>query len=164
MNLSFILMVSALLLIFSKIIKIKLSKPSTKKNIDKENPFIDLNEKYITNGHNKKSIDTIRIYNPIDGDIIRSILDSADIETFISYNHMNNLYPGIQIPGHTTSIISIYEEKIGQAIPLINDYINNLKSHEKTKVSSKIRNITEFALFGQTMPKGRDKRIPELII
>lgn len=165
MNYSLIILFTFFIIIFAFITKNKLNKKINKKmkgSNDSEN-FKDLNDIFINNSENRQIIDIIRIYNPIDGTILRSILDSHNIETYVKFNNMNNLYPGIQIPGHTTSIISIFADKLDETIPVFDEYIESLKKIEPTKIKSKIRNVIEFSIASQTMPSGRDKRFPELL-
>ncbi len=129
-----------------------------------EEQFEDLNDKFCNNYNHRVSIDFVRVFNPSDTMLLRSLFDSKNIESYLKFGGMNNLYPGIQIVGHTSSIICVYEDKLEEAKIVVDEFKLAIKRANPEKPTSKIRNIVEFALAGQSVPSGRNKRLPEVLV
>jgi hypothetical protein len=123
-----------------------------------------MNAVFLKNAEGKPVINLVRTYNPGDMALLRSLLDSAGINTFVNFDAMNSLYPGVNLGNHTDIILTIFEEDAAEAKEIVANYLAEQRDHEPEKAGSRIRNVAETVLGGYPMPSGRNKTLPELLI
>jgi hypothetical protein len=91
-------------------------------------------------------------------------LQSAEIENYVKNDSLSRLYPGIKGFSKQDAIIYIYNDNKEEARKIIEDYIETIKDERKEKKDSTGRNITEFVAVGVTVPSGKNRELPELLI
>ena len=123
----------------------------------------DLNEVFLDNKGDKKVTALVKSYFPNDTLIIRSILSSAGIESYVDKDALSTLYPGIRGFSKQDSIIYIYESKFEEAKEIVVEYIDNVKKERVIRSNSKTRNIIEYAAGGIAVPSGANRELPELM-
>ena len=106
------------------------SKNGKDKPVREENGFQDLNEKFLQNCEGKRIVDLVKVFRPHDRDILRSILDSEGIETYVKSNNFGDLYPTYDVFSFSTTVISIFAENTSPAKSIVEEYINILSNQE----------------------------------
>ncbi|MFA6505678.1 MAG: hypothetical protein WCT14_06260 [Treponemataceae bacterium] len=112
------------------------------KTEDEESEFEDYNEKFLNNFGDNTMVKFVRAFNQNDVAVIRSLLADLGINTYVEFENVNNLYPGIAVGGYADLIIAIYERDLFEARIAVMEFIENLK-HDSTMVDSAARIIPE---------------------
>ena len=150
-----------IIVIFIFIIFKKYNENNSDKKIDHdETDFKDHNEDFFNKSQGKSIIPFIRVFAPKDKILLRSILNSEDIPTYVGSDHINNLLPGLRIQGHTDVVIYIFEENKNQAKVIVEDYIRNLIESINPEIDVKIGDF--FALIN-ALPTSFNQILPEII-
>jgi len=135
----------------------------SQKNKEKEdNEFVDdLNDSFFKNSHGENAIELVKIFNPYDRVVIRSILKSEGIETYVKSNIFGELYPTYDIHNFSTSVVMIYENDKEQAKEIVKDYLLTLDKKNYPLNRNKMGQTTT-ALMG--VPPTLSKFKPELLV
>ncbi len=123
-----------------------------------------MNDLFLEKAEGRSVINLLRTYNPGDMALLRSLLDSAEINTFVNFDAMNRLFPGISLGNHTDMILSIFEEDAAEAKLIVSAYLEEQRNHDPEKAASGIRNVAEAVLGQYVVPSGRNKTLPELLL
>jgi len=169
MNYSTLLLLATGIILFALFMNRKEEKEDNEKEgiipEEKERDELpDLNDKFLENAKGRDVIDLVKVYNPQDSIVLRSILDSEGIETYVKSNHFGDLYPTYDLHNFATSVISIYKENSAAAKQIVEDYLLTLKKESYNRDSNLLENTlkTGSALAG--IPPELSKFIPELLI
>lgn len=122
--------------------------------------FRDLYEEFFNKSQDKKIIPFIRIYAPKDKILLRSFLDSEGIPTYTDSEHINNLYPGLNVHGFTDIVIYIFEDNKDQAKIIVEDYIKNLIETINPEIDVK---VGDFIALLNALPTSFNQILPEII-
>ena len=141
-------------------IKKQNSNISSEEKNQEETDFRDLNEEFFTKSQGENIIPFVRIYAPKDKIILRSILDSEGIPTYVASEHTNNLLPGVRIQGHSDIIIYIIANDQNHARDIVKDYIRNLIESINPDIDVKVGDF--FALIN-ALPTSFNQILPEII-
>ena len=144
--------------------KVSLDKSSNLEQDNLEDTIIDMNEKFLKNKNQNEITKLVKVYNPNDMLILRSLLDGSSIETYVDKHSLNNLYPGVFGLGTLDSIIYVYKEKMEEAKIIVIEYINSLNSGTSNKKTSTMRNIIEFTSVNISVQSNDRKLFPELLV
>ena len=159
MDYLYIILLSLLILV----ILLFLMKRSTIKGAgDQEEDFPDMNEIFLSHAKGRSVVDLVKVFNPSDEMILRSILTSENIDSYVKANHFGDLLGCSQESIFSTSVISIFEDTVGQATIIVQNYISNLykdQSSAEDGDSTKVHPIVS-----GMMPLSEIKYIPELLI
>ncbi len=109
------------------------------------------NAVFLKNAEARAVVNLVKTHNPGDMALLRSLLDSAGINTFVNFDAMNSLYPGVNLGNHTDTILTIFEEDAVEAREIVATYLAERQSRDPV-------------LGGCPMPSGRSKTLPELLI
>ena len=101
--------------------------------------------------------------SPADMAVLRSLLDSAEIPSYVQFQHTSSLFPGITIQGYTDSILSVYKDNLPEAFEIVHDYIAMLKGDRHGSSLSTARNVGEFFAMGYVVPSRDNRTLPELL-
>ncbi len=123
-----------------------------------------MNAEFLKNAEGRQVLNLVRTYNPGDLALLRSLLDSAGINTFVNFSAMNSLYPGVNLGGYTDMIVTIFEEDAEEARQIVSGYLDGQRGHDPEKTGSRVRNVAEAVLGHFVIPSGRNKTLPELLI
>ncbi|MDA3958798.1 hypothetical protein, partial [Oceanispirochaeta sp.] len=104
MNTMMILLISILIIIGGVYAKFKVDRSTRNSAEPEEQP--DLNEKFLHNSQGQGVVDLVKTFNASDNMILRSILDSKGIDTYVKSNNFGNLYPTFDINNFASSVIS----------------------------------------------------------
>lgn len=124
----------------------------------------DFNEKFLRQHGNDPGVALVRTYNPEDLMLLRSLLDSSQINTWAEFAQMNSLLPGVVIPGHTDVVVYVGEDDLDEARTIVADYIETLRSGNVAHLGDIMRNLAEFSLGGYAQPNRGGKALPELLV
>lgn len=140
-------------------------KPSAEQEPSNEEPPLkELNEKFIRQAQGKEVIPFVKTYNINDRILIRSLLDSVGICTYLKPNSFSSLYPGVAINNHTDSILSIFTKDMPEARKVVLDYIEDLKNIDPEKRTPYLRHAAEYTLSGVVIPTNQDRVLPEILV
>lgn len=134
----------------------------------KDNDFVpmDMNESFIAAAQKSKSeiIDAITVYSVQDLNLIRSLLFSSGIESYVQNEHSSTIFQGIGINGLSSMTISLFKTDYEEATSIVEEYIVNKKKEDNNKrnVKNKARNIGEFIVSGSYVSSNQDIRYPEI--
>ena len=122
--------------------------------------FEDLNEKFFNNAEGRSPIPFVRTYAPKDKMLIRSILDSEGIPTYVGSEHINNILPGVRIQGHADSVIYIFRDDRWRALPVVEDYIRDLVESANPGLNAR---AIDFAAVLAALPTSLNQIVPEIL-
>ena len=133
-----------------------------------ENPFEDLpdmNESFLEHAGGREAVDLVRVFNPQDRMVLRSILFDEGIESYVKSNIFGELYPTYDIHNFATSVISVYREDGEKAKEITQSYILTLdkKNYSGEKNPSEAARAAAGAILLGVPPK-LSKFVPELLI
>lgn len=123
----------------------------------------DMNTEFLSACEGRVSISLVRLNSPADTAVLRSLLDSAGIASYVKFQHTSSLFPGITIQGYTDSILSVYEDNLPEAYEIVHDYIAMLKGDRHGSSLSTARNVGEFFAMGYVVPSRDNRTLPELL-
>ena len=130
------------------------------KNVEKNKEIIDYNQEFLENSEGKEVIPFIRIFAQQDKLMLRSLLLSEGICTYVTNENTNSLYPGVMIQGYTDTVIHIFKEDKEKARPVVEDYILNLIENIRPEIKVK---AVDFAAVLATLPTSLNQIVPEII-
>jgi len=125
---------------------------------------IDYNEAFYRNLNGRNSVDIVKTYNPMDVAIIQSVLMENGIHSLAGNQYMSSLYPGVAVSGYTDVRISIAEDDVPAAKPILRDVISSLKSGPEQTAGNTVRRVLELAASGYTVPDSASRVLPELLV
>lgn len=134
------------------------------KDVDNEenekDEFIDYNQEFIESSEGQEVIPFVRLFSQSDKLMIRSLLSSENISTYITNENTNNLFPGRMVQGYTDTVIYIFKEDRERARSIIEDYILNLIENIYPEIKTKaIDLVAAMAL----LPTSMNQIVPEII-
>ena len=121
-------------------------------------PKEELNEKFLDNPTGSPVIPLVRIYSPTDKMVIRSILDSQQILSYVELEHLSSLWPGVMLEGFSDTIIYIYSDDRTAAEKLVKEYIQSILDNDESAQSAEM-----FASFNDLPPR-ESRVLPELMV
>ncbi|WP_169313562.1 DUF2007 domain-containing protein [Spirochaeta africana] len=132
-------------------------------NKPSDNGERDMNREFLSSSHGRVSVPLVRTHSPADMAVLRSLLDSAEIPSYVQFQHTSSLFPGITIQGYTDSLISVFEDSLPEAYEVVHEYITMLKHDRQGTPLSSARNVGEFLAMGYVVPSGDNRTLPELL-
>lgn len=126
--------------------------------------FIDMNEKFLSKQSRFPMVKILRFYSEIDSIIIRSLLDSAKIPSYVEFSNMNNLYVGFPIQGYSDSFIFVRLNNVFDAKRILKRYIESARRENRNRYKTDWRQIIEIVVGGYSVPSVHSRYIPELLI
>jgi hypothetical protein len=128
---------------------------------DEETNLADLNETFLKDVEGRTVIDLVKVFNPSDEMILRSILASENIDSYVKSNHFGDLLGCSQESIFSTAVISVFEDSSGQAKTIVQDYIHNLYKDQRLDEEEQLHQNPP----GKDDESGSDiKYIPELLV
>ncbi|MDC7125445.1 MAG: hypothetical protein PQJ46_07750 [Spirochaetales bacterium] len=128
--------------------------------VDNDEEKEDYNQEFIKNSDGKEVIPFVRIFAQSDKLLLRSLLSSENIYTYMTSENTNSLFPGRMIQGYTDMIIYIFKEDKKRAKPIVEDYILNLIENINPEIKVKAMDfISVLAL----VPTSLNQIIPEIL-
>ncbi len=125
-----------------------------------EDEALDYNQEFIENSEGKDIIPFVRIFAQSDKLMLRSLLSSEGVCTYITNENTNNLFPGRMVQGYTDTVIYIFKEDQAMARPIVEDYILNLIENINPEIRTKaIDLVAAMAL----LPTSMNQILPEFI-
>jgi hypothetical protein len=114
----------------------------------------------------KSSYEIINLYSPnneMELAMIKSILDSEEINYFVNNENFGSLEVGPQIALFNRRMITVRDDQYERASELIKDYVRNTAQNEDEpergySLFDKVRMAIEVLLFGWLMPGRKSKR------
>ena len=89
-----------------------------------EDEFEDLNEKFLRNaGQKDGTVDLVRVYEPGDLTLLRSLLDTEGLESYVLESQMGSLYPLETIPGFADSTVTVYRVDYEAGRRVVEDFL-----------------------------------------
>lgn len=144
------------------------SKPSGQKGQEKgSEELLDLNDRFLAAAEGRPSVAIVRSYNPEDVMVLRSLLDSAGIASYVRFQNMNSLYPKIVMGRNSDVLIDVFADELEEARLIAEDYIDRLKAESRVGPGSKaaaLRNAAEMAIGGIIAPDSETRLLPELLV
>ena len=108
---------------------------------------IDMDGEFLAKAGGRPTTDAIRLYSQEDCALLRSMLYSCGIMSLVRYPNMNSLRPGAGIPGYNDIVITLYEDDLGEAGEIVDEY-NRRGAGDAPTAGEKIRNVAEFLVAG----------------
>ncbi len=131
---------------------------------NEEELVIDYNEEFFSRIEGRPAIDVIKTYNPWDAGFLQSLLYDNGIISYLKNGHTSAILPGLMVSGYTDMKISIPQEDINTALPLLKEAIESMKEDRTINAGSTARSVVEYA-FGQLPVSTMDNRIlPEILL
>ena len=125
----------------------------------------DFNQKFLdAGGEDRTPVDLVETFNPVDRMIIRSLLDSEGVETYIEASSLDTILPGVRFPGHSGSVIRIYEDKAGTAREIVEDFIADIKQDRAADINEKLKKLGDNAIGGYVIPPNQNRMMPKLLL
>ena len=120
---------------------------------DNDIDSIDMNHEFIKEkaNTNKKIIDGIMVFSYVDAILLRSILYSCEINSFVQFFNVSSLRPGMIIEGYTDIKIAIFEDDFLEVNEIVNELNNQKINDGKIKFANKVRNIAEYIICGSVV-------------
>ncbi len=144
------------------------AKPSERGNRDEgAEELMDLNERFLAAAEGRPSVALVRSYNPEDVMVLRSLLDSAGIASYVRFQNMNSLYPKVVMGRNSDVLIDVFADELAEAKLIAEDYIDRLKAESLNSPASKasaLRNAAEMAIGGIIAPSSDTRLLPELLV
>ncbi len=129
--------------------------------------LMDLNDRFLAAAEGRPSVALVRSYNPEDVMVLRSLLDSAGIASYVRFQNMNSLYPKIVMGRNSDVLIDVFADELAEARLIAEDYIDRLKAEGLINPGSKasaLRNAAEMAIGGIIAPSSDTRLLPELLV
>ena len=108
---------------------------------------IDMDAEFLRNASGRPAVDAIRLYSQEDCSMLRSMLYSCGIMSLARFPNMSSLRPGVGIPGYNDIVITLYEDDLGEAREIVDEY-NRRGGGDAPGAGEKIRNMAEFLVAG----------------
>ncbi len=137
---------------------------SSGENPGSEEDLKDMNERFLDRSRGRTVIDLVKVFNPSDEMILRSILAAEGVESYVKSNHFGDLYGSAKESIFSTVVISIFEDKTDEGKKIVQGYIRNLlkdKVDGEESFQAPLQNAAS-AMVG--LPASDLKYIPELLI
>jgi hypothetical protein len=131
----------------------------------KEDDLPDMNEVFLNHAGGRTVIDLVKVFNPSDLMILRSIFASEGIDSYVKSNYFGDLYGSAKESIFSTTVISIFEDKLDDARGIVQQYIQNLQK-DKTDADPSVSEHVQTAatvLTGIPTPAADLKYLPELL-
>jgi hypothetical protein len=171
MNMGFTLAVLAAILgvaLWRRYAEKRSAKPREQGNREEgSEELMDLNERFLAAAVGRQSVALVRSYNPEDVMVLRSLLDSAGIASYVRFQNMNSLYPKIVMGRNSDVLIDVFADELEEARLVAEDYIDRLKAESGASPHSKaaaLRNAAEMAIGGIIAPDSETRLLPELLV
>jgi hypothetical protein len=158
-----IIILAFAILVIALVVKRKLAKKNEKGLKDKDEDFRDINREFLDAAKSDRPIPFLRVYNHQDKMVLRSVLDSEGILTYLDLDHMSSLYPGFKVQGYTDSIIYVLERDIVTATGIAKDYIANLINVLHKNPVNKTQAAADFVSAVNFKPTSRNRVLPEFL-
>jgi hypothetical protein len=129
--------------------------------------LMDLNDRFLAVAAGRPTVALVRSYNPEDVMVLRSLLDSAGIASYVRFQNMNSLYPKIVMGRNSDVLIDVFSDELEEARLIAEDYIDRLKAESGASPHSKaaaLRNAAEMAIGGIIAPDSETRLLPELLV
>ena len=126
----------------------------------KDTEFKDLDEDFFEKSQGRDVAPIVRVYASKDKVLIRSLLDSEGIPTYVGSDYINNLFPGVQLQGHSNTVVYIIADDRTRAKNVIEDYIRNLVSSMNPKIDAK---AVDFLAMISALPTSLRQSLPKII-
>ena len=125
---------------------------------------IDMDNEFIKETETKKTVfDFAKIYSIEDLIVIRSILYSCGINSFIQFFNMCSLRPGVGVDNYTDMRLSIFEDDSEEVKIIIQEYENRKIEDQKVKLKTKVRNIVEAIIGNWIVEESKSARSIEIM-
>ena len=134
-----------------------------KGQVQEQQEFRDLNQDFLDKAGGRSSIQVVNTYNLNDLMILRSLLDAEGVCTWVDFENMQSLFPGVTISGYSDSCISVFREDKELSKEIISEYLINVQNNQ-AESSGKLRSIAEFAIGGYAIPNASTRLLPELLV
>ena len=156
----------ALCIVFTAILLNREQNKKNRKKREKGHPddFPDFNKRFLENARGKQVIDLVKVYNPQDMIVLRSILDAEGIETYVKSNHFGELYPTYDLHNFATSVISIFNDNSAAAKKVVQDYLLTLNKKSYAEESNALEDAVKTSGLLVGIPPESSKFVPELLI
>lgn len=163
MNYSHYALLVLVVLIIAVVLKKKDTSSGSPKNTDQED-LPDMNEVFLNHAQGRAVVDIVKVFNPSDLMILRSIFAAEGIDSYVKSNYFGDLYGSAKESIFSTTVISIFEDKAEDAKVIVKEYIKNLLK-ESTRNENQIPPSVQAAASAALGLPGADlKYIPELLL
>lgn len=135
MNYSHYALLALVIFVIAIILK-KREVSSKSDDQNKEDDLQDMNEVFLNHAGGRKVLDLVKVFNPSDLMILRSIFASEGIDSYVKSNYFGDLYGSAKESIFSTTVISIFEDKLDDARVIVQDYIRNLQKDTNDTDSS----------------------------
>lgn len=129
-----------------------------------KNQYFDFNDKFLNRSYIVKPVRLVKVYSQIDIILLRSMLDSAKIRTYLENDNMNTLYAGLAIPGYSDAFLSVEMKNLFDAKRIVREYLSKNRKNLRKSNKPEFRPIVEFIVSGYLVPSANTRNLPELLI
>ncbi len=137
---------------------------SSKSDSGTEEELTDLNERFLSRSRGRSVVDLVKVFNPSDEMILRSILAAEGVDSYVKSNHFGDLYGSSKESIFSTVVISIFEYKVEEGKRIVQGYIRNLLKNESAPEADLTTQVQSAASAMVGLPAADLKYIPELLI
>lgn len=141
-------------------------RESSSRSEHTEDEMPDLNEVFLNHAGGRTVVDLVKVFNPSDLMILRSIFASEGIDSYVKSNYFGDLYGSAKESIFSTTVISIFEDKVDDARGIVQNYVQNLMKDQTSGESSTAEEVKAAVSTQNDIPSSEYdlKYQPELLI
>ena len=165
MNYSHYALIAIIIIVMAIVLK-RRETPSKREDQNKEDDLPDLNEVFLNHSGGRTVVDLLKVFNPSDLMILRSIFAAEGIDSYVKSNYFGDLYGSAKESIFSTTVISIFEDKVDDAKVIVQQYIQNLQK-DRIDADPSIKDHVQAAatvLTGVPTAAADLKYLPELLV
>ncbi|MDC7233643.1 MAG: hypothetical protein PQJ58_10450 [Spirochaetales bacterium] len=126
----------------------------------------DLNEVFLSHAGDREIVDLVKVFNPSDLMILRSMLAAEAIDSYVKSNYFGELLGSAKESIFSTSVISVFKDSTEDAVSVVENYISNLIKNKSSEEQKAILEKRDHVSLNESvgLPAADLKYIPELLV